>query len=831
MNLAELHAGQNGFITKVKGRGAFRKRISEMGFVRGKQITRIKDAPLKDPIEFKLMGFNVSLRKSEAEQIEVVTESEAVSLNGNAHSNGTPVEHFFEKKIKEASKQINVVLVGNPNSGKTSLFNYASGSNERTGNYSGVTISPHESLVSLNGYRINIVDLPGTYSLSAYTPEETFVRRYIIDKQPDVVINIVDASNLERNLYLTTQLIDMDIKVVMALNMYDELTTKGDTLHIEQLGELLGIPIVPTIASKGKGIKQLFDHVIQIHEETEPTYRHIHIQYGDDIEKSLHSLQELIWKNKHITDKASSRLLAVQLLEKDKSIDSFLSQFSEYETIKTKADHEIASLEKQFHEESSSLISEARYGFIAGALKETYQKKEDIQLSRSDKIDNLLTHRIYGYPIFLFFLWIVFQATFSLGQYPVEWLEFLVGEISSFFSSILPAGFFKDLVVSGIIDGTGSVLVFLPNIVILFLFISIMEDTGYMARVAFIMDKLMHRLGLHGKSFIPLIIGFGCNVPAIMATRTIENPKDRLLTMLIVPFMSCSARLPVYILLISAFFPEHPVTILFSLYLIGILLSMLFSFVFNKIIFKTGQTPFVMELPPYRVPTLQSVIKHVWFRAYLYLKKVGGVILIASVVVWMLQYFPRQPELDQQLEQDAARVSQTYETKIQAASTDEIKTQLKTALSEKIADMEFATEMTRTERSYLGQFGKTLEPVFRPLGFDWKISVSLLSGIAAKEIVLSTMGVLFQTANVEEDAHKLEEGLSLHFASLNSAPPFLTALSLLLFILIYFPCLGVVVAVGKESGSWKWAVFVVSYTSLLAWVISFGVFQIGSLIY
>jgi len=831
MNLKELDVGGTGFITKVKGRGAFRKRISEMGFVRGKQITRIKDAPLKDPIEFKLMGFNVSLRKSEAEQIEVVSEAEAVLENSRTYSNGSPIESFVEQKIKEASKEINVALVGNPNSGKTSLFNHASGSNERTGNYSGVTISPHESVVTLNGHRINMIDLPGTYSLAAYSPEEAFVRRYIIDKQPDVVINIVDASNLERNLYLTTQLIDMDIKVVMALNMYDELNAKEDQLNFAKLGKLLGIPIVPTVASKGEGIKALFEQVVQIHEETAPTYRNIHIHYGDDLEKSLRNVQSLIKKSKNITDKACSRLLAVQLLEKDKGIDSFLSQFSQYVEIKEKADAEIAKIEKQFQEETPSLVSEARYGFIAGALKETYQKKENSLSSTSDQIDRILTHRVYGYPIFLVFLWMIFQATFSLGQYPVEWLEFLVGTVSSFFSAILPDGFIKDLVVNGIIDGTGSVLVFLPNIVILFFFISIMEDTGYMARVAFVMDKLMHRLGLHGKSFIPLIIGFGCNVPAIMATRTIENPKDRLLTMLIIPFMSCSARLPVYIMLISAFFPGHPVTVLFSLYIIGIVLSMLFSFVFNKLIFKTGQTPFVMELPPYRIPTAQSVLKHVWFRAYLYLKKVGGLILIASVIVWMLQYFPRQPELNQALERDVAALTQTFDSKIAAAPNAETKAKLETKCAEEIAEMEFAMEMQHTENSYLGKFGKVLEPVFQPLGFDWKISVSLLSGIAAKEIVLSTMGVLFQTANADEDSYELQEGLKQHFATITDAPPFLTALSLLLFILVYFPCLGVVAAVGREAGSWKWAIFVVSYTSILAWGISFAVFQIGRLMY
>ncbi|NTW49474.1 MAG: GTP-binding protein, partial [Chlorobiales bacterium] len=494
MNLSDLIEGEKGIITKVKGRGAFRKRISEMGFVRGKAITRIKDAPLKDPIEFKLMDFNVSLRKSEAEQIEVISEH-GVHINGTSHYPATTTEQLLKNEAKEKEKVIEVTLVGNPNCGKTSLFNFASGGNERVGNYSGVTISAKEGVVKIRDYTIKIIDLPGTYSLSAFSPEEAYVRKYIIDEQPDIVINVADASNLERNLYLTTQLIDMDITVVMALNMYDELSKKGNELDTLQLGYLLGIPIIPTTAYKGIGLKELFEEVIKIYEEKEAVLRHIHIHYGEDIEASLHAIQTEIWKNKTITDKVSSRLLALQLLEKDKSVHQFLSRFNEYPRINEVANHEIVRIEKQFHEDSATLISEARYGFIAGALKETFVAKENKNpLSTSDKIDRVLTHKAYGFPIFLAFLWIVFQSTFSFGKYPVALIEAAVSLLGSGLEGILPSGMVKDLIITGIIGGAGSVLVFLPNILILFFFIAIMEDSGYMARVAFIMDKLMHRL-------------------------------------------------------------------------------------------------------------------------------------------------------------------------------------------------------------------------------------------------------------------------------------------------------------------------------------------------
>ncbi len=824
MTLSDLESGRQAVITKVKGRGAFRKRINEMGFIKGRLITRIKNAPLSDPIEFKLMNFNVSLRKSEAEQIQVISDTEFVEQHSDNGFKFELSDQGIIDKVKEESSIIDVALVGNPNSGKTSLFNAFTGANQRVGNYIGVTVNPFFTVVKFNGYTLRIHDLPGTYSLSAYSPEETHVRNFLLEHQPDIVINIVDASNLERNLFLTTQLIDMDMKMVMCLNMFDEFEKSGDKLDDDKLSQLLGMPIVHTVASKGIGIQEAFESVIKLYNGEYQQLNNIHFRCNDDIEQGLNSIQNEISKFPELTDKIAPRLLALQLLEKDRYSTLLLDGLAKYKPLKDIANREIEQLEKLFHEDTSTLISEARYGFVHGALKETFVKKfEDSQDSFSDSIDKILTHKWLSYPIFLVFLWVVFETTFTLGSYPMDWIEIGVGALSGSLSTILPEGFFKDLVINGIIEGTGSVLVFLPNIVILFFFISVMEDTGYMARAAFIMDRIMHRLGLHGKSFIPLLMGFGCNVPAIMATRTIENTKDRILTMMIIPFMSCSARLPVYILLIGAFFPDYPVPMLFLLYLIGMGLAVLFSFLFNKFIFKTGQTPFVMELPPYRIPTLNAVLKHMWFRAYMYLKKVGGLILVASIIIWTLQYFPQNVNYSK--DYDGLISSANQQISLSAHKTDI--EQLNTT----ITDLELEKELERTEKSYLGVLGKSISPVFEPLGFDWKITIGLLTGIVAKEVVISTMGVLFKASEEEGMGDgELARSIQEHFAAISNAPPPLTAFSLLLFVLIYFPCVGVVMTIAKEAGHWGWAIFSMAFTTILAWIVSFFVFQIGQLI-
>ncbi|MBN2348789.1 MAG: ferrous iron transport protein B, partial [Bacteroidales bacterium] len=696
--------------------------------------------------------------------------------------------------------------VGNPNSGKTTLYNYASGSKEHVGNYAGVTVDSKRSVFKHRGYTFNIVDLPGTYSVSAYNPEELYVRRYILNSMPDIIINVIDASNIERNLYLTTELIDMDVKVIIALNMYDELEKRGDKLNYDFLGKLMGIPIVPTVSSKGKGIKTLFNKVIEVFENTEESSRHIHINYGHEAEKSISRIQEAIRLEKTITDKFSSRFYAIKLLEKDKGAFETLSQYDNYNIIKAVTEQEIARLEKNTGDDSETYIADAKYGFINGALKETLVKKTARQKSYTitEKIDKYLTNKYLSFPFFLLFLWIMFQSTFSLGAYPMEWIEKLVEFTASLMTHIIPEGFFRDMIVDGIIDGVGGVIVFLPNIMILFFFISLMEDTGYMARVAFIMDKLMHFIGLHGKSFIPLIMGFGCNVPAIMATRTIKSRSDRLITMMIVPFMSCSARLPVYILIAGAVFPKNAGNVIFTLYLAGIVLSIVFAILFKTALFKKKEFPFVMELPPYRKPTIRVSISHMWDKAMQYLKKMGGIILIASIIIWLLGYFPRNGK----------------------QITNEIKSNI---------SLTTGTKTSQLENSYIGKIGKIIEPVIRPLGFDWKMGVSLISGFAAKEIVVSTMGVLYQADDNQDGiegslTNKLQNQVYIEgkYIGQKVFTP-LVAYTFLLFVLIYVPCIAVITAVKRESGSWKWAVFQAVYTTAAAWVVSFLVFQIGTL--
>ena len=798
--LSDLRQGELGIIVKVRGRGAFRKRITEMGFVKGKEVLVIKSAPLQDPIEYKIMGYNVSLRQSESQLIEVITLTEAVEKKAQEglqdHFRGTFTDDILKISAKEKGKVIDVALIGNPNCGKTTLFNFASGSKEHVGNFSGVTVDSKTAKFRQGEYTFNITDLPGTYSLTAYTPEELYVRNHLIENTPDIVVNVIDASNLERNLFLTTQLIDMDIRVVMALNMFDELQQKNDRLDYLTLGKILGIPVVPTVSSRGTGIKELFDRIIEVYEDRDPIVRHVHINYGHELEKSLLRIQDATWADQTLTDHISSRYNAIKLLEKDPEMLPEIGQSKAYENIREVAKKEINRLQNKYNEDTNTLITDAKYGFIAGALRETLTPGEFIRNAKtqSEKIDVILTHKILGFPIFILFLWIMFQSTFIIGSYPKHWIDLLVGEIGSGISRILSDGPLKDLLVDGIIRGVGSVIVFLPNILILFLFISMMEDTGYMARAAFIMDKLMHKIGLHGQSFIPMIMGFGCNVPAIMVTRTLKNRNDRLLTMLINPFMSCSARLPVYILIAGAIFPNYAGTVIFGLYLTGILMAILISILFKKTIFKSEDAPFVMELPPYRMPTGKVIFSHMWDKGRHYLQKMGGVILIAVILIWALEYFP------------------------QGSRNTPHEEQLK--------------------NSYIGQFGRAIEPVIRPLGFDWRMGVSLITGAAAKEVVVSTLGVLYSPNDHQQKKTAADLPSILKNEKYTSGPSIgkpvftpIAGISFLLFILIYMPCVAVIATVKKESGSIKWPLFLISYTTILAWILSFSVFQVGSIFF
>jgi len=833
--LRDLETGQKGIITKVRGRGAFRKRIMEMGFIKGKEVAVIRSAPLKDPVDYRIMGYEVSLRRKEAALIEVVTPEEVIpgSLSG-AYEGVIPAEPLH-RIASEKSRIIDVALVGNPNSGKTTLFNLASRSRQMTGNYGGGTVDSKQARFTLDSYIFNLTDLPGTYSLSHYTPEELFVRKHIREKMPDIVINVVDASNLERNLYLTTQLIDMDIRVVIALNMYDELLAKGDRFDYLSLQKLIGIPIVPTISTRKKGIRELFRKVIDVYEDRDPLVKHIHINYGQDLEEAIQKLQKAIKDGNGLADPAAPRYYALKLLEKDETVTDVLAGNPNFGSIRQKADEEIAKLEKLHRDDTETLITDARYGFISGALIETFKPGKKEKGKRSRFLDRYLTSKYLSYPIFFLLMWFMFEATFLVGSYPMEWIGMLMEFMGDKLQAVMPESILRDLLVNGIIGGVGGVIIFLPNILILFLFISLMEDTGYMARIAFIVDRIMHRVGLHGKSFIPLLMGFGCNVPAIMATRTIESRSDRMVTMFITPLMSCSARYPVYVLIISAFFTNYQGTILFSLYLFGILLAAIVALILKKTLFRAAESPFVMELPPYRIPTLRNTLRHTWYKGAQYLKKMGGIILLASLIIWLLGYFPGNTEklrvYDEQIRQQTA----SYDRQIAEARQDTSRLiALQDQKAASIAEIKNQKDAKHQELSFIGQIGRFIEPVMRPLGFDWKMSVSLVAGAAAKEVIVSTMGVLYGSGNTDETGDLVSRIQQQQYetGSKKGEKVFtpLASFSFLIFVLIYFPCIAVIAAVKKESGHWKWALFVAGYTTALAWFMSFLFYQGGLLL-
>ncbi len=790
--------GERGVIVKIYGNGGFRKRIVEMGFIKGKTVEAVSDAPLHDPIVYKVIGYKVSLRREEAKMIEVISESEVVGQENFDTTELRPIEshepqmgkasaesestrlQLMEQLAAERGKNIKVALIGNPNCGKTSLFNIASGSHEHVGNYSGVTVDAKEGKFEYNGYHFVIVDLPGTYSLSAYSPEELYVRKNLVENTPDIIINVVDGSNLERNMYLTMQLIDMNFPMVVALNMYDELEKSGDKFDYLSLASMLGTPIVPTICRNGKGVGELFQTVIDVYNGTNDTAsRHIHVNHGETLEKSINRVRAAISKIAgDLSSKYSLRFLAIKMLENDSDAEKVIAAPNHEEIIAVTYE-EKKRIEEELHEQSESAIVDAKYGFISGALKETYHPQivKEHHRTFTERIDSVVTNRFMGYPIFFLLLFLMFETTFSLGQYPMDWIDGLVGKIGEFVGENMPSGILKDLITDGIIGGVGAVIVFLPNILILYFFISLLEDSGYMARAAFMMDKLMHKMGLHGKSFIPMIMGFGCNVPAIMASRTIESPKSRLVTMLVTPLMSCSARLPLYIVLIGAFFPRHASLVMLGLYAFGIMMAVVMARIFSKLFMKKGNLPFVMELPPYRMPTSKTIMRHTWEKGRQYLRKMGGIILMASILIWALGYFPR-PEVP--------------------------------------------TEAN--SNSYMERIGRAIEPVMKPLGFDWRMNAGIIAGTGAKELVVSTMGVLYNQTN-EADSEETDETTHLQQAVKNAMTP-RSAAAYLIFVLLYFPCLATVAAIRNETGQWRWALFTAIYTTLLAYVCSLIFYQL-----
>ena len=774
MKLSELKTGERCVIVKVHGHGGFRKRIIEMGFVKGKTVEVLLNAPLQDPVKYKLMGYEVSLRHQEAEMIDVITEEEAKLQLKQEENEGTPAKElitpekhpddYLQHRALQEHRTINVALIGNPNCGKTSLFNFASGAHGHVGNYSGVTVDASEAHASMFGYEFQLTDLPGTYSLSCYSPEELYVRQHLSENMPDVVINVIDSSNLERNLYLTTQLIDMDLRTVGAMNMYDEFERRGDHVDLDTLSMLFGMPMIPTSFKTGMGVKELFRAVIQVYEGSNKQARHLHINYGHEIEDGIKSIQKYIKPEASIHRRYSTRYVALKLLEHDTNMADFLHERAgeKARIILAERDKASARVFEETSLDSETAIMDAKYGFINGALTEAgfQQGTKNDNYRTTHVIDSILSNKYLGFPIFFALLFLMFQTTFVLGQYPMDWIDMGVGKLGEWVAHTMADGPLRSMIVDGIIGGVGAVIVFLPQILILYFFISLMEDSGYMARAAFIMDRLMHGMGLHGKSFIPLVMGFGCNVPAVMATRTIESRRSRLITMLILPFMSCSARLPIYIMVIGTFFAvEYQSWVMLSLYVVGIMVAVVVSKVLSAAVIKGEDTPFVMELPPYRWPTAKAIGRHTWEKGKEYLKKMGGIILVASIIVWALGYFGPGGVADSM------------------------------------------------EHSYIGKMGQFISPLFAPQGFNWQLDVSLLAGVGAKEIVASTIGVL---------------------GGLDQLSP-LVAYSYLLFVLLYFPCLATIVAIRHETSSWLWAVVAATYTTLLAWLVSCAVSQLGGL--
>lgn len=785
MRLSDLATGQSGYIIKVSGHGGFRRRIMEMGFVRGQKVEVILNAPLKDPIKYKLMGYEVSLRRSEAAMIEILSEEEAVAPT-EREATAVVGEARIGRLLTERKKHINIALVGNPNSGKSSLYNAISGGREHVGNYGGVTVDAKRGSFTFRDYKFVVYDLPGTYALSPYTPEELYVRHHLTENIPDVIVNVVAASNLERNLYLTTELIDIDQDMVIALNMYDELERSGAELDHDTLGTLLGTPIVPVAAKQGRGLDELLATIIEVYEGRSPKVRHIHINHGASIEQGIDALKEVMCDDYDLLPKQfSRRYVILKFLEGDPDMAKMLEICPRYKDWFPVRDREAKRIRQELGEDIEMAVTNKKYGFIEGALRETLTPSRKDQLMVTRAIDAIVTHKLWGFPIFFLLMWLMFELTFKGGQYPVDWIETGVKALGGWIGSLMPDGPFRDLLVDGIIGGVGSVIVFLPNILILFLCISFMEDSGYMARAAFIMDKLMRKIGLHGKSFIPLIMGFGCNVPGIMAARTVESRSSRIITVFISPFISCSARLPIYILLAGTFFPDHAGLVLISMYVLGITMAVLTAFAMRRTMFRRDDTPFVMELPPYRMPFARTTLRHMWDKGYQYLRKMGGIILAASIVVWMLSYYPRGTK-----------------------------------------DM---THRQQQEQSYLGRAGKFVEPVMRPLGISWRGSVALVAGVGAKEITVSTLGVLY-SGDGQGDMESLPARLR-HPDPLTGKPEWtpLSALSFMIFALLYFPCLAALAAIRKEAGGIKWAVLSVVYNTLVAWLVAFIIYNVGSL--
>jgi ferrous iron transport protein B len=721
-------------------------------------------------------------------------------------------------------KRLSIALAGNPNSGKTTIFNNITGTRQKVGNWPGVTVEKKEGHINKSGYDLKIIDLPGTYSLTPFSIEEIVARNFILDEKPDVVIDIIDASNLERSLYLATQLREIDCKVLFALNMADVARTRGIKIDDKKLSELLAVPVVFTIGNKNKGIDTLLTKAIELAESDYVVPKKRKVKYSKDIEDSISKMEHFIGNHAADSIPYNIRWTAIKLLEDDKIVkERVLEKTGEIgEDILKEIDNQRNFLVDRFDDDPEIVMTDERYGFIAGIIMEvlTTSTKQRVDISRN--VDLVLTNRFIGFPIFIFFIWVMFQLTFSLGAYPMDWINSGINLFSTLLARVLPDNILKDLLINGVIAGVGSVMIFLPNILILFFCIALFEDTGYMSRAAFLMDKIMHLIGLHGKSFIPMLMGFGCNVPAIMASRTLESEKDRILTILITPFMSCSARLPVYIILAGAFFGPRAGTVIFGIYLLGIILSIITGRLFRSTLLRGADAPFVMELPPYRIPMIKSLLIHMWDRSKMFLKKMGGIILLGSVVVWTLTAFPRNISYSKNYDVEIEQAKSYFQTEIDAAQESD-----KPLLAQKrnVAVAELITEKKaeKAEKSFMGRIGKVIAPIFSPIGIDWRGSVALLTGFVAKEIVVSTMGILY-AADEKKDSEALKNAL------LSSGMTPIAALAMMVFVLLYMPCLATLAAIRRETASLKWMIFSISYSTLLAWGMAFLVYQGGKMI-
>ncbi len=811
--LSKLNIGDKGFVKSVRAEGEIRRRLLDMGLFAGVRFKVIRIAPLGDPIVIKVRGFELSLRLEEAGQIHVEKIGHAGDrIPMREYRNLYHPVPMTERKIV-TSKKISIALLGNPNSGKTSLFNAIVGAHQKVGNFTGVTVEKYEGTLHYKGYTIHVTDLPGTYSLTAYSPEEIVTRSFILNEKPDIVIDVVAGSNLERNLYLTTQIMELEVDMLVALNMYDEVEKLGIDIDLGQLEALLGSHVIPTSAFKKTGIDTLLDHVLDVFEGN-ITIAKNKLSFTPEIEEEIHVLSSLLAKDEVLAGKYNLKWLAIKLLENDQVA---------YETVKSrsiylKVSREITDfLERYKHtgeDDPESTIIEDRHAFIRGALQETTKFPSVQKKTFTDYIDNILLNRVLGLPIFFAIMWLMFQFTFTLGTPFMNWIAIFFQYLGNAIAAVLPDSYIEQLLVDGIIGGVGGVLVFVPNILFLFLSIAFLEGSGYMARAAFVIDKVMHKIGLHGKSFIPMITGFGCSVPAIMATRTLKNKGDRITTMMIIPFMSCSAKLPVYILILSAFFPPALAgNMLFGIYMFGILIAFLSALIIKKAAFKGQSEPFVMELPPYRLPGVRTLVYQMLSKTKMYLKKAGTIILTASVIIWVASNFPVD-----------SKAEHTYKADIQKVTENSSLTQ--SEKDQRIARYTAENSARQLEYSVAGRIGTLLVPVIKPLGFDWKIGIALTAGFAAKEVVVSTLSTLFSISDSGGTSTLLAKRLRN-----SSGYSRATALSLIVFVLLYIPCIAATTTFHKEAGGWKWTRLFIAYTMSVAWIFSFIFYHVGLILW